>query len=193
MNKNDYRRDYMKYVVPYAEKKPRIVLSEKKIEEINELVQKITSAKISESHHEIDSFNEQKRFTTGLLGEAAMEELLGVEIVDFSVGDSKIYNIADLSKLGYNIGIKTVELWKFPIIHKTVKRPEIISVLRDDRTIVCFGYASKRVLKLFQNDDYILSPSLKARGTKTAFYGFEHLIPITCLDDVIEAYNKYDS
>lgn len=192
MNNIEYRRDYYKYVVPYANNKPRIVLSDNKIKAINTLATNIVSAKTFEDHHIVDHFNEQKRFTTGLLGEAAMEQLLGIEIVDYSVGNSNFFNVADLSKLGYNIGIKTVELWKFPIIHKSVKRPEIINVLRDGNSVICFGYASKRVLEQFQNDDYILSPSLRSRGTKTGFYGFSELIPITCLDDIIEAYNKFD-
>lgn len=192
VNNSEYRQHYLKYVAPFAENRPRIILSDTKREKINNLAKRIIAAKVSESHHKIDSFNELKRFTTGLLGESAMEELLGVEIVDFSVGDSSVFNIADLNKLGYDIGIKTVEVWKFPIIHKNVKRPEIINVLRDEKTVVCFGYASKRVLEAFQSDVYILSPSLRARGTKTGFYGFQHLIPITCLDDVINAYNKYD-
>lgn len=192
MNNDQYRRDYLELVAPYAKNKPRITIDQRKLEAIDDLARKIAIAKSAEAHHKVDKFHELKRFTTGLLGEAALEQLLNVDIVDYSVGNSNIFNIADLSKLGLDIGIKTVEIWKFPIIHKLVKRPEIINILRDSNTIVCFGYATKEVLRNYQSDEYILSPNLKSRGTKTGFYGFSELITVNSLADVIDAYNKYD-
>lgn len=38
--------------------------------------------------------------------------------------------------------------------------------------------ATSNVLNNYQDDDLILDPNLRARGTKTGFYGFEQLVPI---------------
>lgn len=192
MNINFYREEYKRLIVPFDQDKPRIIIDDDKIVEIKNLVNKIVNAKLSETHHKYDHGSEYKRFYTGLLGEAAMEKYLGINIIDKTVGDSKKYNVADLSSIGLNIGIKTVEIWKFPIVHKVVERPELINVRRDDKTVVFFGYATKQVLRNFQNDNFILSNALRARGTKSAFWGFSELIPIKTIDELIQIYNKYD-
>lgn len=192
MDKDAYRQAYNKYVVPFAENKPRIVVQDDAIRKIKTLAIDIVKAKITEDHHKIDSGKELKRFYTGLLGEAAMESLLGIDIIDYSVGHSNNFNGADICNHNIKVGIKTVEVWKFPIIHKNVSRPELINIRRDDKTIVFFGYATKRVLREFQNDDYILSSNLRRRGTKSAFWGFSELIPINSFDHLCEVYYKYD-
>lgn len=42
---------------------------------------------------------------------------------------------------------------------------------------------------LTRDDDLILDPNLRARGTKTGFYGFEQLVPIKSLSD-LSTYKK---
>lgn len=188
MQEEWYKEEYRKYVVPYAKGKPYIEVDKEIRDKIIDLTQRIIIAKSIEEHHKHDNKQEFKRFYTGLLGEAALEKLFGIDIIDYSVGSSNYFNIADFHKQGLNIGIKTVEIWKFPIIHKHVKRPEIINVRRDDKTVVCFGLATIEVLKKYQNDNYILSPLLKARGTKTGFYGFSELIPINSYEELVQIY-----
>lgn len=184
MNNEQYKEDYKKYLSPCLRGKPCIKLSSTTCDKIATLSKEIIKAKVSESHHRCDNHQEFKRFYTGLLGEAALEKLFHTEIVDYNVGPSSYFNVADLSKQGLNIGIKTSEKWNFPVIHKYVKRPEIINVKKDDNTIICLGLATVEVLQQYQSDDYILSPYLKARGTKTCFYGFDKLITIRNLDEL---------
>tara|TARA_B100000315_G_C14510197_1_gene556603 strand:- start:212 stop:775 length:564 start_codon:yes stop_codon:yes gene_type:complete len=145
-----------------------------------------------EYHHKMDPNSEFKRFFTGCLGELAIEKLLGIHFIDWKIGNSIKFNIADLSCLNLNIGIKTVEYGKFPIIHKKVLRPEIITVkLTDTKVYVC-GFASKQVLKKYQNDSLILSPTLKRKGTKTAFFGFDELIPFHDLGELRKISINFD-
>lgn len=106
-----------------------------------------------------------------------------------SIGYSNDYNTADLRLLGYNVGIKTVELNKFPIIHKVAHRPELINIKRTEDTIILCGLATIDVLNNYQDDDLILSPALRRRGTKTGFYGFEHLLKIETLSDIDKVLN----
>lgn len=160
---------------PYLHNFIEVEVPKEKRERIKEFVNSVIAQKRQEEHHKIDCNNEYKRFYTGTLGEAAIEELLGVELIDWSVGNSNVYNEADLRKICIDVGIKTVEYGKFPIVHIKPKRPEIILLKKNDKSVYVCGYANKRVLKEYQDMDLILSPSLKARGTKTGFYGFSEL------------------
>jgi hypothetical protein len=142
--------------------------------------------KKSESHHIVDSFNEAKRWRTGTGGELALGQYIGKEFVDLSIGDSNDYHVPDLSSIGLNIGIKTVELGKYPIIFKQSEKPEIIIIRLDDEKFCILGVASPEDLNKYQSDDEILSPSLKARGTKTAFTGLYKVKPFSNYEELIK-------
>jgi len=190
-----FEKEYRELVVPYAPpvgSNRRIIIPEAKLEKIKGLAKQIAEAKQGEKHHLIDGKKEYKRQLTGLLGEAAIEEFFGIEVIDFSVGNSNTYNVADMKKAGFNLGVKTVEMWKFPIVHKKPRHPELICVKRQENEVVFFGYASKSVLRKFQTDDFVLDKRLRARGTKSAFYGFSELQEVDTLDDLIYIYNKLD-
>lgn len=167
--------DYNDLVVKYSDSFTRVLIPQEKVERIKTLATNIVLKKLSESHHQVDSAKEFKRFFTGLMGEAAVEQILDLDIIEWTAGNSKNYNHPDISK--YNIGIKTVERNKFPIIFKNNTYEQIICVLSDkipNLVFVC-GLASVPVLNIYQSDDLILSPNLKARGVKTGFYGFQYL------------------
>ena len=188
-----FEEEYRRYVVPYApniNSNRRIIIPEYKVEKVRALAEKIASAKVSEEHHKIDGTSEFKRQYTGLLGEAALEEFFGIDIIDYSVGNSNDYNVADLRKIGLDIGVKTVEIWKFPIVHKRPYRPELICVKRKENEVVFFGYANMEVLERYQTDDFILDERLKQRGTKSAFYGFSELIEIDSLKTLKAVYRR---
>lgn len=92
---------------------------------------------------------------------------------------------------GYRVGIKTVERDKFPIIFKDNSYPQIICIksTKYNNLIFVCGLATSNVLNNYQDDDLILDPNLRARGTKTGFYGFEQLVPIKSLND-LSTYKK---
>ena len=161
-----------------------IKLSHLDLYRIDVFVRNLIKEKVSETHHQCDNGMEYKRFFTGIMGERAIELLFGKRFIKWEVGDSKDYNFADLQSLGVNVGIKTVELNKFPIIHKEPTRPEIVAVRLNEDTIIVCGLATIDVLKSYQNDDLVLSSKLRSRGTKTGFYGFGHLYKVSCLDDL---------
>ena len=89
------------------------------------------------------------------------------------------------------VGIKTVERDKFPIIFKDNSYPQIICIksTKYNNLIFVCGLATSNVLNNYQDDDLILDPNLRARGTKTGFYGFEQLVPIKSLND-LSTYKK---
>jgi hypothetical protein len=168
-------KSFKNIVSPLSSNFMKVKVSDNKVRKIVEFVNAVICEKRTENHHKIDGSQEFKRFYTGTLGEAAIEEMFQKEFIDWSIGESSVYHIADLRKLGLNIGIKTVELGKFPIVHKKVLRPEIVNIKIDNKTVWVCGYASIQVLKKYQDDNLILSPLLRKRGTKSGFWGFAEL------------------
>lgn len=182
---------YSEYVQPYVDKFKQVKVPVDKVDKIKKFADNVVERKKNEDHHKDDSEKEYKRFYTGTLGEAAIEEFLGIEIIDWSIGDSKNYTGADLRRLGINIGVKTVEYGKFHVIHKRPVRPEIITFkTKDDEVLVC-GIASVGVLKRYQDDDLILSKKLRERGVKTGFYGYRELKPFANLNDLKKLVGKW--
>lgn len=180
---------YDEYVTKYSDNFVRVIIEPDYVKHISSFVESLIAAKSKEEHHMRDRHNETKRFTTGFLGEAALEKLFGIEIIDWSIGYSGLYHNPDIP--GYSVGIKTVEKGKFPIIFKENHYPQIICIKSDRKENLVFvcGLATPDILNDYQDNSLVLSPSLSARGTKTGFYGFQHLIQVASLND-IEAYKK---
>lgn len=170
-------KSFARYVQPYLVNRPLVTVPTAKIKRIHEFVHAVVEQKQKEEHHKVDKHNEHKRFYTGTLGEAAIEELLGVDIVDWNIGNSDAFNQADLRSIGINAGIKTVESGNFPIVHVHPRRPEIINIRLNDTQVYIGGLATLGILREYQDVDLIKSPSLRARGVKTGFYGVQQLKP----------------
>jgi hypothetical protein len=125
----------------------------------------------------LKSTNAIKRFSNGMLGEMAVEKFLGIQFIDWTIGDLEKYQVPDMLNLGFDVGIKTVEHGKFPIILKENTYAQIINIYRSsDKTCFVCGLATKEILNQYQCEDLIIAPSLKVKGVKTCFYGFEHLM-----------------
>ncbi len=166
---------YVNELAPHAVKFTKITVPASKTVKVNNFVSKIIRRKILEEGYAIDNGQMETRYRTGFTGEAALEEMLGVELIDWSVGDSQYYDVPDLKNIGLDVGIKTVEYGKFPVIHRRFLRPEIINIKMTDNTVYVCGLASVEVLQEYQDDELILSPKLREKGTKTGFFGFHAL------------------
>ena len=179
-------KSYEDYEVKHAKNFIRVKIDPNYVKKIEEFVTKLVKAKVKELHHQKDCENEIKRFTTGLLGEAALEKLFNIKIIDWTIGYSDLYNIPDIP--GYKVGIKTVERNKFPVIFKKNDYPQIICVRSLDFKNLVFvcGLATEDVLNQYQDDELIIDPNLRKKGTKTGFYGFEQLIPVCTLNDILD-------
>lgn len=180
--KYSYKND----VDPYAGNFSIIRIEPKYVEKIHDFVHEIVMRKAKEEHHIVDNQSEIKRFTTGFMGEAAIEKLFGIDIIDWSIGDSKSYHVPDVP--GYSVGIKTVEYGKFPIIFKDNYYPQIMCIrsIKEENVVAVCGLATKEILNTYQDDNLILDAKLRARGTKTGFYGFGFLKPVKTILDIKE-------
>ena len=177
-------RNFVEEVAKCKENMIYIELTDDDLAQIHQFTTDVIAMKAKEAHHLIDHGQEFKRFYTGMMGERAIEKLFGVSFIDWSIGHSNTYNVADLRVLGIDIGIKTVEMYKFPIIHKIAHRPELICIKRNEKTVILCGLATVEVLNRYQDDNLILPPALRNRGTKTGFYGFNQLIRISSLSEI---------
>lgn len=175
------------YFLPYSSTYPVMKLTMGTQRKIQHFVDAVVKEKSKEKIHQIDGDVEKKRWFTGVSGELAVENFLKVRFFDWRIGESRFFNSADLRKVGLNVGIKTVEYGKFPVIHKNSKRPEIIVVKKENRLFIC-GLATVDVLNKYQDDELILNPKLRARNVKTGFYGFKHLLPFTSLRELKTLY-----
>lgn len=169
--------DYNEFVEQHFKKFAKVILDVITFRKVESFVEKIIQAKKEEAHHKVDSNNEKKRWTTGLLGECAVEKYIGKSFINWSIGSSSYYHVPDLSSIGINCGVKTVERGKFPLIFKKSYKPEIIVIKDSNKELYICGYATVQILNKYQSDALILSPDLKKRGTKTGFYGYDKLLP----------------
>jgi hypothetical protein len=176
---------YESHVKPFGKKFKLVEIEEKTVDKINQFVTELILVKEKESHHRFDNKSHYKRYYTGTLGEAALEKFLNVTgIIDWSIGNSNHYHQPDLKSLGINAGIKTVDYGLFPVVFKNNYGNEIIMIRWGDRHVYICGLATKDVLNRYQTDELIKDDKLRARGTKTGFYGFEHLKHFSDLDDL---------
>ena len=177
--------NYDNFIKPYSSNFKLIKIDLEDIKKIDRFIKEIKRVKPSENNHKIDNSSLYQRFFTGTLGELALEKFLGVEgIVNWDVGDSKDFHKSDLKRIGLSVGIKTVRYGQFPVIFKKNYNHEIIMIRWQSRYVYVCGLAKKEILNKYQSDDLIVDPKLKERGTKTGFYGFEHLLPINNLENL---------
>lgn len=184
---NHSARAYENSVIPFSHNLKRALPTQEEINDMQSLASQVSTAKSSETHHQRDNHQELKRSATGFLGELAMEKPLSIPIIDRKIGESSKYHHPDIP--GYRVGNKTVEYGKFPVIFKKNNYyPQIICIRgnsqgRDDVIWVC-GLATTNVLNTYQDDDLIVSPTPRQRGTKTGFYGSNALTKVEPLTDL---------
>lgn len=182
---------YDNFVKPYSSNFHLIEIEQDKIKLIDEFIKNIREVKKKENHHQIDSNAFYQRFFTGTLGELALEKFFKIDgIVNWEVGESNSFHKSDLRSLNLNIGIKTVKYGQFPIIFKKSYNDEIIMIRWKNRFVYICGLARKDILNKYQSDELIIDPKLKSRGTKTGFYGFEHLLHFNDLNHLKELVNQ---
>lgn len=175
---------YNQHVLTVAKNFIKVTLTDADLDKITKFVDGLVVEKRRETRHLRDGISEKLRFIDGLKGERALEYLLGIEIIDWSMGESALYNVPDIP--GYQVGIKTVGYGKFPVIPTENTYSQIICICHPSNPYLVYvcGLAEPVILNKFQNDDLLLDPNLKAKGTKTGFYGFRYLIKVDKLDDL---------
>ena len=176
---------YSTHIKPFSSTFQLVKLTNKELQKIDNFTKKVILKKENESQHQIDNRSEYKRFFNGTLGEVALEKFLNISgIVDWSIGDSKKYHKPDLSQIGIKVGVKSVDYGLFPVIFKNSYSPEIINIIWKNKYVYVCGLASIEILNEYQSFDLIKDEKLRLKGTKTGFYGFEHLKQFTSINQL---------
>lgn len=162
----------------------KVSISKATLEEIKRFSKKMVAAKGKESHYKIDDDVMYERHITGFSGEAAVEKFLGEPFIDLTIGHSYKYNIGDLTKLGIDCGIKTVEWGKFHVVHQKAERPEILVIKENDKDFLICGVATREILEKYQDLGLIMNAKLKSRNVKAGFYGYKHLLKFSNLEEL---------
>lgn len=143
------------------------------------IIEALVDVKREEDHHKEDGGSMVKRFTTGFMGEMAVEKLIGMQFIDWTIGrESLKYHISDLNKIWLDVGIKTVNYEtvngqdRFHLINREVSRPEIMVFLKGGLAYV-MGIATIDVLRECRSDNLVAAKSSLSR--KTGFWGYKYL------------------
>lgn len=189
-NNNITPNDFADVINPLRSNFIEVNLNNDYVDRIKAFAEKIAESKtihssdFGQTHYRRDNRSLIKRYITGTSGEAAVEELLGITVVDWRIGNATQFNRPDIQQ--YNVGVKTIEYGNFPIIFKKNFYPQIMCIKEDDAHVLVCGIATIDVLNKYQSDSLILDSRLRARGTKTGFYGFDHLKQIHSVDDIAD-------
>lgn len=169
---------YETEVRPYSDHFKPVLISKRDYEELDLFAGVLVEEKETRLEHANDSRSQEKRQLTGLLGERAVEIALKQKVIEWKIGDSKDFNHPDIQRL--NVGVKTVLKGSFPIIFKKNNYPQIFCIRESlkSRVVWVCGMATAEILNKYQSDELIHDKYLRARGTKTGFYGFKYLIPV---------------
>lgn len=107
---------------------------------------------------------------TGLIGELAIERLLGINFIDYEQQEnqthSKYFNTPDLERAGYKVGVKTVEYGKVPLIPSYNNYSQIICIRDTPKSVLICGVATPDILNTFQDESLVLSKKLKELNDK---------------------------
>ena len=188
----DLKDLYQQRVANCADKFIKVILNPLELQYVLNTANAIVQSKTNETSYRKDGASMTKRYVNGLKGEAAVGKYLGMPIINPDVGVSIDFDNPDIP--GYNVGIKTVDYGNFPVIPKENKYPQIICICHPNANGVVYicGLADVDTLNKFQHDDLLLDPNLKAKGTKTGFWGFSQLKEVS-KDNIEPFLRKEDS
>lgn len=155
-------------------------------DKIRDFIPLIIEEKLKEEPYKTDRMQLKKRWYTGLMGEAALEVVLGIPIIEWKVGDTKRFSHPDIP--GYNVGVKSVEFGLYPLISFNNPYSQIFCI-KYFNTVFVAGLAEPDILNRYQSEDLVESPKLRELHIKTGFYGFDYLKRIESLED-LEPYKR---
>jgi hypothetical protein len=191
---------YRNIIEPNLQSFIRVEFTKQELLPIIELTKKVAEEKLKEKNYKIDGFGLHKRFMSGFISELAIERLLGINIIDYEQVEnkthSKYFNTPDLQNAGFNVGVKSAEYGKVPLIPTHNTYSQIICIRDTPKSVLVCGIATPEVLNDFQTEDLILAPSLKRinedkrrqgniKNIKTGFYGFNHLLNINTIQSLV--------
>jgi hypothetical protein len=182
--------DYKTWLNPVKSRFERITLPDDADDILKPFVDQVVEKKKNEESYKQDPNNTKKRFTTGFGGEMAVGMKLGMNILDFRVGDAAEFEIGDLSTIDLPyVGVKTIEYDsvrnKFPIVLKLAYCSEIILFKSPKKhTYMIAGIVTPDIIRTFCARSLIFDPAITK--DKECFYGIPFCQPFSNYADLVE-------
>jgi len=170
-------KEYKKNMQKALENSLEITISQEQCSLIKNFGVKWSDNKLDDVglHYTADSNQIKSRSTRGYLGEAALENFLGMKFSDLDPMFSYSKNIPDLEPIGLRYGVKTNRPSNPFIIFKNSPYPEILITQSESSELKyhVLGLFPPSLLNHpdFTCDSLIYDDELKRRGTKTGFFG----------------------
>lgn len=150
---------------------------------------------IKDGRYSFDNKKMEKRICIDAYTECFMNIFTSGEYIpDFSVGQSKNYNIPDLQSIGLEVGIKSAHMPNAHLIQKPdrVKYPELlIHVNTNDNDYVEFrlyGLATVEVMVKYADDSLVLDK--RALKYKTAFNSYDQCKEVYTFEMLKKVYGR---
>ena len=124
-----------------------------------------------------DSFNRK------IMALCALEQYMDIEPSDWNHINPKDFQ-PNLEYLSVGIDVIVSDYGQYPVINKKIERPAVVMIQKDNKTMWVCGFASKEVLKKFQDPKKFEGEMNKSK--MTAFNGFDRLTPFKDLNDLKE-------
>lgn len=182
--------DYDTWLNPIKSRFERITLPDNADDILKPFVNQVVEKKKNEESYIRDPNNTKKRFTTGFGGEMAVGIKLGMNILDFRVGDAAEFEIGDLSTIDLPyIGVKTIEYDsvrnKFPIVLKLAYCSEIMLFKSPkNHTYMVAGIVNPAIIRNYCSRSLIFDPAITK--DKECFYGIPFCQPFSNYADLVE-------
>jgi len=183
----DSEQHFQICVAPLKNTYPKVELDKWEVDYLDERIDKIIKKKMTEPHHQKDPIKEEKRWRTGLYGEAAVCKFLGLdftEVLDLSVRCSQEFS-SDLSQAGYAVGVKSVCWGNYPLMYpnRQGSSPEVIvfrETSNDREMFYIAGLSSPNDLTDPNNFriEFVRTHAARDKG-KSAFIAMDKLQPLT--------------
>ena len=155
-----------------------------------EWAERVKEAKSLEDHHKKDGRSESKRWTTGDIVEKAVRIALGrpgLPEESRTVGESPEFVGHDLLDLGTEVETKGSTWGLLPVVKKGEERAQIIGILSEARDVVhVLGLALP--CYLHTRSSRLLVKDQEMYKSKGGFWGFEKLIPLPSLEELIRMF-----
>lgn len=158
---------------------------------LSKTAQRMNKKEEKEYVYTLDNRGISTRWFVGLVGEYAVSKVLkqwglidDMPSFDLEEGLSYLYDTADMIKVGFNLGCKTVGIGKAALVKEHEKYPEIISVYdKFQKVVYICGIATPDVLNRYSDlslveDDRVRSKAGSVAG-KVGFNRFDKLIPFS--------------
>jgi hypothetical protein len=127
-----------------------------------------------------DEIKNYKKIYMQTAGDLVLEQHLGLaNVVKFDeIFNDRRYSFLNNVLPNKKIDVTTFDYGLFPMVYKKTYRKTIFVCMINKVDFYICGIGSPKLIESFSNTDLLLSNHFKSIG-KSAFYGFEHLVPLS--------------